>query len=73
VEAEFQESVHEPDGNDFDVSSWDESVRDSFNEEELMDVSIHNEDDSLEDDHMEGEVGIDEVDFSVPTVARSNV
>jgi len=73
VEAEFEESVHEPDGNDFDVSSWDESVGDSFNEEELVDVSIHNEDDPLEDDQVEREVGIDEVDFSVPTAPRSNV
>jgi len=70
VEAKFEKSVHEL---DFDVSSWDESVGDSFNEEELVDVSIHNEDDPLEDDQVEGEVGIDEVDFSVPTAPRSNV
>jgi len=46
----IEEIVHEPD--EFDVSSWDESVGDSFNEEELVDVSIHNEDD--QDDSWEG-------------------
>ncbi|QCD93338.1 hypothetical protein DEO72_LG5g1411 [Vigna unguiculata] len=36
-EGPVEENVNEPDGNDFDVSSWDESLEDSFNEEELVD------------------------------------
>jgi len=66
--------VHELDLNDFDVSSWDESVGDSFNREELVDVSIHNEDDFWEGhDYVKREVVIDEVDFSGQNVGRSNV
>jgi len=45
----IEESVYEPnvqkenDVEEFDVSGWDESIGNSLNEDELIDVSIHNE------------------------------
>ena len=49
---EETKSSHEGDVDNDDVSSCNESIRDSFIEEDLVDVSIHNDDD--EDDSWEG-------------------
>ena len=65
------------DEDDFDVNSWNESVGDTLNEEDPVDVSIHNDKDKDNswkgNEHMDVEVGIGQVDLSGPSGDHSHV